>query len=62
MRKREVEGFYHNPYSHPTPKSSSLDRRECLNIAMRMLKCSSPQLMAPGRGVGGERLSWTMLH
>ena len=56
-----MEGFYGNPYFplRSIPQSKYLDRKpSLLKSVMKMLKCSFPQLMASGRGVGGERLSF----
>ena len=59
LRQKTTKGFCDNPY--PLPKSYSLARklsRELLKIVIRMLKCSSPQLMASGGNAGREGLSF----
>ena len=60
LRGKDMEGFCENPYPYPPPECNSLNRkpliRTLFKIVIRTLECSSPQLMASGRGVGRERL------
>jgi hypothetical protein len=49
LRRRDMEGFYGNPYFplRSIPQSKYLDRKpSLLKSVMKMLKCSFPQLMA----------------
>lgn len=61
LRNKVIEGLCNNPYlPHSLQKHTSLDRklskRKLLKIVVRMLKQSSPQLVASSESAGGEGL------
>jgi hypothetical protein len=65
VEKEDIGGFYDNPYHHSHCKiSNTLDKKkksnqsELLKTVIRMLKFSSPQLIAVSLGAGREGLSF----
>lgn len=55
LRKRDIKGFRDNP--SPKSRKETIERG-LLQIVIKMLRYSSPQLMASVRGPGGEGLSF----
>ena len=54
-----MEGLCDNPNTTPPKKLQPRQKSmELLKITIRMLKCTSPQVLVSGRGVGVEGLNF----